>query len=142
MSSSKSRDKRRDKYSSAAEATFMFHKGQKVPFGVPEMLRHCDAQWYAYPERLINNPDEPNPLEQYQDAVLRQGLKDQKRGYIDLSQEQIRAKRHLYVSKLEAGEPPYSDTDLYGVGYVNDDGEMIDSQTGEVIPFVPVVPAN
>ena len=71
LSSSKSRDKRRDKYSSAAEATFMFHKGQKVPFGVPEMLRHCDAQWYAYLERLINNPDEPNPLEQYQDAVLR-----------------------------------------------------------------------
>ena len=120
----------------------MFHKGQKVPFGVPEMLRHCDAQWYAYLERLINNPDEPNPLEQYQDAVLRQGLKDQKRGYIDLSQEQIRAKRDLYVCKLEAGEPPYSDTDLYRVGYVNDNGEMIDSQTGEVIPFVPVVPAN
>jgi hypothetical protein len=101
------------------------------------------VEWFmALVLKTSNNPDEPNPLEQYQDAVLRQGLKDQKRGYIDLSQEQIRAKRDLYVSKLEAREPPYSDTDLYGVGYVNDDGEMIDSQTGEVIPFVPVVPAN
>ena len=33
MSSSKSRDKRRDKYSSAAETTFMFHKGNKGGFG-------------------------------------------------------------------------------------------------------------
>ena len=40
----------------------MIHKGQKVVFGVPEMLRHCDAQWYAYLERLVNNPKEQNPL--------------------------------------------------------------------------------
>ena len=26
------------------------------------MLRHCDAQWYAYLERLVNNPKEQNPL--------------------------------------------------------------------------------
>jgi hypothetical protein len=94
----------------------MIHKGQKVVFGVPEMLRHCDAQWYAYLERLINNPDEPNPFEQYENAALREGLKD--RGYIGMSQAQIRAKRDLHVSKLEAGEPPYSDTELYSTSFV------------------------
>ena len=80
------------------------------------MLRHCDAQWYAYLERLINNPDEPNPFEQYEDAALRQGLKD--RGYIGMSQAQILAKRDEYVSGLEAGKPAYSDTELYGVKWI------------------------
>ena len=114
----------------------MIHKGQKIVFGVPEMLRHCDAQWYAYLERLVNNPKEENPFERYEGADLRQGLKD--RGYIGISQAQILAKRDEYVSGLEAGKPAYSDTELYRVGWRNDDGQMIDSQTGEVIPFVPV----
>jgi len=117
----------------------MVHRGQKVPFGVAEQLRHCDFQWYAYLERLINNPNLPNPLEQY-DGDLRQGLR--KRGYIGMSQAQIRAKSLEYVSKLEAGEPPYSDRELYRTGFLNDNGEMIDSQTGEVTSFVPVVPGN
>ena len=116
MSSSKSRDKRRDKYSSAAEDTFMFHKGQKVPFGVPEMLRHCDAQWYAYLERLVNNPDEQNPLEQYEGSDLRQGLKD--RGYIGKNQAQLRANSAEYLSKLASGQPAYSDSELYGVEWI------------------------
>ena len=94
----------------------MIHKGQKVVFGVLEMLRHCDAQWFAYLERLINNPDEPNPFEQYEGADLRQGLKD--RGYIGVSQAQILAKRDEYVSGLEAGKPAYSDTELYGVKWI------------------------
>ena len=46
MSSSKSRDKRRDKYNPEPEKNFMIHRGQKVPLGgAAEMLRHCDAQW-------------------------------------------------------------------------------------------------
>ena len=49
----------------------MIHKGQKIVFGVPEMLRHCDAQWYAYLERLVNNPKEQNPFERYEGADLR-----------------------------------------------------------------------
>ena len=80
------------------------------------MLRHCDAQWYAYLERLVNNPDEPNPLEQYEGSDLRQGLTD--RGYIGMSQAQILAKRDEYVSGLEAGKPAYSDTELYGVKWI------------------------
>ena len=95
----------------------MKHKGHKVPLGgVAEMLRHCDAQWNAYLQRLICNEKEANPLEQYKGPDLRQGLRD--RGYIDLSQKQILAKRDLYVSELQAGEPPYSDTELYGTSYV------------------------
>ena len=116
MSSSKSLNKLRDKYSSAVEFTFMFHKGQKVPFGVSEMLRHCDSQWYAYLERLVNNPNELNPFEHYEGADLRQGLKD--RGYIGMTQAQILAKRDDYFSSVEAGKPAYSDTELYGVEWI------------------------
>ena len=119
----------------------MIHRGQRVTLGgVQEMLRHCDAQWYAYLERLVNNPKEQNPFERYEGADLRQGLKD--RGYIGMTQAQILAKRDEYVSDLEAGKPAYSDTELYRVGFLNDKSEMIDSQTGEVIPFVPVGSAS
>ena len=79
------------------------------------MLRHSDAQWFAYLERLISNPAEPNPLEQYQAADLRNGLKA--RGYIGLTRRQILAKRDLYWDRLKAGEPSYSDTELYDTSY-------------------------
>ena len=117
MSSSKSRDKRRDKYNPEPEKNFMIHRGQKVPLGgAAEMLRHCDAQWYAYLERLVNNPKEQNPFEWYEGADVRQGLKD--RNYIGMTQAQILAKRDDYVSSLEAGKPAYSDTELYGVEWI------------------------
>ena len=117
MSSSKSRDKRRDKYNPGPEKNFMIHRGQKVPLGgAAEMLRHCDAQWYAYLERLVNNPKEQNPFERYEGADVRQGLKD--RNYIGMTQAQILAKRDDYVSSLEAGKPAYSDTELYGVEWI------------------------
>ena len=117
MSGSKSREKRRDKYSPANEQSFMIHKGQKVPLGgVSEMLRHCDARWHDYLERLIDNPDAPNPFEHYGGADLRQGLRD--RGYIGKSQAQLLVASDDYVSSLEAGKPPYSDTELYGVEWI------------------------
>ena len=119
----------------------MTHRGQKVPLGgVAEMLRHCDWQWHRYLERLVNNPKEQNPFQHYEGDDLRQGLKD--RGYIGKTQDQLRADSLKYAKKLEAGQEPYSDRELYRVGYLNDKGEMIDSQTGEVIPFVPVRSAN
>ena len=137
----KARASKIDKYSSSPQQEFMTHRGQKVPLGgVAEMLRHCDAQWYAYLERLVNNPKEQNPFERYEGADLRQGLKD--RGYIGKTQDQLRADSLKYAKKLEAGQEPYSDRELYRVGWRNDDGEMIDSQTGEVIPFVPVGSAS
>ena len=117
MSSSKSRDIRRDKYSPAYEENFMTHRGQKVPLsGVAEMLRHCDRLWYFYLERKFNKTDEPDPLEQYQGADLRQALRD--RGSIGLNEVQILAKSDEEVSRLMAGEPPYSDTELYGTSNV------------------------
>ena len=119
----------------------MIHRGQRVTLGgVPEMLRHCDAQWYAYLERLVNNPKEQNPFERYEGGALRKGLNT--RGYIGMTQDEILDKRDEYVSGLEAGKPAYSDTELYRVGFLNDKSEMIDSQTGEVIPFVPVGSAS
>ena len=45
------------------------HKNRRISKGgVAEMLCHFDSQWYAYLERLINNPEEPNPFEQYLNA--------------------------------------------------------------------------
>jgi len=111
----RTRSKKTDKYSSHRERQHITHKGQKVPIGAPEILRHCDAQWFAYLERLINNPAEPNPLEQYQGADLRNGLKA--RGYIGLTRRQLLAKRDLYWDRLKAGEPSYSDTELYDTSY-------------------------
>ena len=117
MSSSKSRDKRRDKYNPEPDKNFMIHRGQKVPLGgAAEMLRHCDEQWYAYLERLVNKPKEQNPFERYEGADLRQGLKD--RGYIGMNQAQILAKRDDYFSSVEAGKPAYSDIKLYGVEWI------------------------
>ena len=59
-----------------------------------------------------------------------------------MSQAQILAKRDEYVSDLEEGMPAYSDTELYRVGFLNDKSEMIDSQTVEVILFVPISSSN
>ena len=137
----KARASKIDKYSSSPHQEFMTHKGRKVPLGgVAEMLLHCDSIWYAYLERLVNNPKEENPFERYEGADLRQGLKD--RGYIGMSQAQILAKRDEYDARIEAGEEPYSDTVLYRFGYLNDKGEMIDTESGEVIPFVPLGSAS
>lgn len=62
-------------------------------------------------------------------------------GLAGLTSKELLEKRDKYVERLEAGDAPYT-SKLQKSGWLNDDGEMIDSQTGEVIPFVPVVPAN
>ena len=71
--------------------------------------------------------------------MLREALR--KAGVAGLTREQPWEKRDEYVARLEAGEEPYS-SPLIRTGWFNDDGQMIDSQTGEVIPFVPVRSAN
>ena len=116
MPKSKARRSQTDKYRFDQEPQHFTHRLQKVPFGsAAELLRHCDSQWFAYLERLISNPAEPNPLEQYQCADLRNGLKA--RGYIGLTRRQLLAKRDLYWDRLKAGEPSYSDTELYDTSY-------------------------
>ena len=62
-------------------------------------------------------------------------------GIAGLTRHELLKERDEYVACLDAGEKPYS-SKLHKVGWLSDDGEMIDSQTGEVIPFVPVASAN
>ena len=109
--------------------------------GVEEFTWHCRWQFYRLLERLINDPYAPNHLDYIADGQpeLRDALR--KRELAGLTREQLWAKRDEYVARLEAGEEPYS-SPLIRSGWLNDDGEMIDSQTGEVIPFVSVGSAN
>ena len=62
-------------------------------------------------------------------------------GIAGLTRHELFKERDEYIARLDAGEKPYS-SKLNKVGWLNDDGEMIDSQTGEVIAFVPVGSAN
>ena len=109
--------------------------------GVEEFTWHCRWQFHRLLEQLINDPFAPNHLDYIADGQpeLRDALR--KRELAGLTREQLWAKRDEYVARLEAGEEPYS-SPLIRSGWLNDDGQMIDSQTGEVIPFVPVGSAN
>ena len=109
--------------------------------GVEEFTWHCRWQFHRLLEQLINDPFAPNHLDHIADGQpeLRDALR--KRELAGLTREQLWAKRDEYVARLEAGEEPYS-SKLIRSGWLDDDGQMIDSQTGEVIPFVPVGSAN
>ena len=128
MGKSNSEKRRTHKYAQNSPATRNF-------------VQHARWQHYQLLERLINDPYAPNHLDRIADGdpVLREALR--KSGVAGLTREQLWAKRDEYVARLEAGEEPYS-SPLIRSGWLNDDGEMIDSQTGEVIPFVPVGSAN
>ena len=119
---------RTDKYAKRTPATRNF-------------VQHAQWQHHRLLERLINDPSAPNHLDRVADGdpVVREALR--KAGIAGLTDDELLEKRNDYVAGLEAGEKPYS-SKLYKVGYLNDDGEMIDSQTGEVIPFVPLGSAN
>ena len=109
--------------------------------GVEEFTWHCRWQFHRLLEQLINDPFAPNHLDHIADGQpeLRDALR--KRELAGLTREQLWAKRDEYVARIEAGEEPYS-SKLIRSGWLDDDGQMIDSQTGEVIPFVPVGSAN
>ena len=109
--------------------------------GVEEFTWHCRWQFHRLLEQLINDPFAPNHLDYIADGQpeLRDALG--KRELAGLTREQLWAKRDEYVARLEAGEEPYS-SKLIRSGWLDDDGQMIDSQTGEVIAFVPVRSAN
>lgn len=108
---------------------------------VRDVICHSKWQFSRLLERLIHDPYAPNHLDRIADGdpVLREALR--KAGIAGLTRKQLWAKRDEYVARLEAGEEPYS-SPLIRSGWLNDDGEMIDSQTGEVIPFVSVRSAN
>ena len=104
-------------------------------------VQHALWQHYRLLERLVNDPSAPNHLDRLADGdpVLCEALR--KAGVAGLTREQLWEKRDEYVARLEAGEEPYS-SPLIRSGWIDYDGQMIDSQTGEVIPFVPVRSAN
>ena len=128
MGKSNSEKRRTHKYAQKSPATRNF-------------VQHALWQHYQLLGRLVNDPSAPNHLDRLADGdpVLREALR--KAGVAGLTREQLWEKRDEYVARLEAGEEPYSSA-LIRSGWLDDDGEMIDSQTGEVIPFVPVGSAN
>ena len=116
--------------------------GVRVDLGGPaEIANHYRRHFHQFLDYLTIDPSAPNPLDQVGDGEpeLRDALR--KRELAGLTDDELLEKRNDYVARLNAGEKPYS-SKLYKVGYLNDDGDMIDSQTGEVIPFVPLGSAN
>ena len=116
--------------------------GVRVDLGGPdEIANHYRRYFHQFLEYLTIDPSASNPLDQVGDGepALRDAMR--RAGIAGLTDDELLEKRNDYVAGLEAGEKPYS-SKLYKVGYLNDDGEMIDSQTGEIIPFVPVGSAN
>ena len=109
--------------------------------GSDEIAHHYRRHFHQFLYCLTINPSAPNPLDQVGDGepALRDAMR--RAGIAGLTRDELLKKRDDYVARLDAGEKPYS-SKLYKSGWLNDDGQMIDSQTGEVIPFVPVGSAN
>ena len=126
----------------ANKAPQIFENGFAVTLGgADEIAHHYRRHFQLFLEKLTVDPSAQNPLDQVgdQDPALRDAMR--RAGLAGLTREQLWAKRDEYVARLEAGEEPYS-SKLFKAGWLNDDGEMIDSQTGEVISFVPVGSAD
>ena len=109
--------------------------------GADEIAHHYRRHFYQFLDYLTIDPSAPNPLDQVGDGepALRDAMR--RAGIAGLTDDELLEKRDDYVARLDAGEKPYS-SKLYKSGWLNDDGEMIDSQTGEVIPFVSAGSAN
>ena len=109
--------------------------------GVDEIAHHYRRHFHQFLDYLTIDPSAPNPLDQVGDGepALRDAMR--RAGITGLTRDELLEKRDEYVARLEAGEEPYS-SPLIRSGWLDDDGQMIDSQTGEVIPFVPVGSAN
>ena len=126
----------------ANKAPQVFENGFAVTLGgAGEIAHHYRRHFHQFLEHLTIDPSAPNPLDQVGDGepALRDAMR--RAGIAGLTRDELLKERDEYIARLDAGEKPYS-SKLYKVGWLNDDGEMIDSQTGEVIPFVPVGSAN
>ena len=117
------------------------HKFAQASPATRNFVQHALWQHHRLLERLINDPSAPNHLDRVADGdpVLHEALR--KAGVAGLTQDELLKKRDEYVARLEAGEEPFS-SPLIRSGWLDDDGQMINSQTGEVIAFVPVGSAN
>ena len=109
--------------------------------GVDEIAHHYRRQFHQFLDYLTIDPKASNPLDQVGDgeSALRDAMR--RAGIAGLTRHELLKKCDEYIARLDAGEKPYS-SKLYKSGWLNDDGQMIDSQTGEVIAFVPVGSAN
>ena len=126
----------------ANKAPQVFENGFAVTLGgADEIAHHYRRHFHQFLDYLTIDPSAPNPLDQVGDGEL--ALRDAMRraGIAGLTRDELLKKRDDYVARLDAGEKPYS-SKLYKSGWLNDDGQMIDSQTGEVISFFPVGSAN
>ena len=126
----------------ANKAPQVFENGFAVTLGgADEIAHHYRRHFHQFLEYLTIDPSAPNPLDQVGDGepALRDAMR--RAGIAGLTRDELLKERDEYIARLDAGEKPYS-SKLHKVGWLNDDGEMIDSQTGEVIPFVPVGSAN
>ena len=140
MPKSKTSKRRIDKY--AGRSPQVFENGYSVTLGGPDEIAHYyRGHFHQFLEYLTIDPSASNPLDQVGDGEP--ALRDAMRlaGIAGLTRDELLKERDEYISRLDAGEKPYS-SKLYKSGWLNDDGEMIDSQTGEVIPFVPLGSAN
>ena len=135
MPKSKSAKRRIDKY--AGRCPQVFENGFAVTLGgAAEIAHHYRSHFHQFLDYLTIDPSAPNPLDQVGDGepALRDAMR--RAGIAGLTRHELLKERDEYIARLDAGEKPYS-SKLHKVGWLNDDGEMIDSQTGEVIPFVP-----
>ena len=126
----------------ANKAPQVFENGFAVTLGgADEIAHHYRRHYHQFLEYLTIDPSAPNPLDQVGDGepAVRDAMR--RAGIAGLTRHELLKERDEYIARLDAGEKPYS-SKLHKVGWLNDDGEMIDSQTGEVIPFVPVGSAN
>ena len=140
MPKSKASKRRIDKY--AGNSPQLRDSGFLVKLGgSDEIAHHYRRPFHEFLDYLTIDPSAPNPLDQVGDGepALRDAMR--RAGIAGLTRDELLKKRDDYVARLDAGEKPYS-SKLYKSGWLNDDGEMIDSQTGEVIPFVSVGSAN
>ena len=129
-----------DKY--ANKSPQLRDAGFLVTLGGPdEIAHHYRGHFHQFLEYLTIDPSAPNPLDQVGDGepALRDAMR--RAGIAGLTRHELLKERDEYIARLDAGEKPYS-SKLHKVGWLNDDGQMIDSQTGEVIAFVPVGSAN
>ena len=109
--------------------------------GADEIAHQYRRHFHQFLDYLTIDPKASNPLDQVGDGepALRDAMR--RAGIAGLTRDELLEKRDDYVARLNAGEKPYS-SKLYKSGWLNDDGDMIDSQTGEVIPVVSVGSAN
>ena len=126
----------------ANKAPQVFENGFAVTLGgADEIAHHYRRHFHQFLDYLTIDPSAPNLLDQVGDGepALRDAMR--RVGIAGLTRHELLKERDEYIARLDAGEKPYS-SKLYKSGWLNDDGDMIDSQTGEVIPFVPVGSAN